>query len=246
MTHRIISILFLVYMAVSSMLLFLAALCIWGATAWFDRRLVALHMFTSFWACLYIWSMPAWSLEIRGRHLLRKGATYVLVSNHQSQLDILVAFRLFFPFKWVSKEEVFRLPFIGWNMRLNRYIPIRRGDRQSVRTMMTSCERALRRGSSVYFFPEGTRSRTGHLKAFKTGAFSLARKMKVPIVPIAISGTRQALPKYSLNFHGRHRLRIKVLEEIGWGELEGMSDEQVAEWIQARIAAHVDPPSAAC
>jgi 1-acyl-sn-glycerol-3-phosphate acyltransferase len=89
-------------------------------------------------------------------------------------LDILVLFRIYKHFKWVSKIENFRLPCIGWNMRLNRYIPLRRGDRESVRQMMDACETTLRAGSSIMMFPEGTRSKNGVLQPFKTGAFELA------------------------------------------------------------------------
>jgi 1-acyl-sn-glycerol-3-phosphate acyltransferase len=70
--------------------------------------------------------MPAWSVQVLDRHKIRKNVTYMVVSNHQSQLDILVAFRLFFHFKWVSKAQIFKLPFIGWNMVLNEYIKIER------------------------------------------------------------------------------------------------------------------------
>jgi hypothetical protein len=92
---------------------FVLALTIWLLTVPFDRRLVWLHMFTSFWACLYLWIVPAWSVTTAGRQKIRRGATYIVVSNHQSQLDILVAFHLFFPFKWVSKAEVFNCPSSG-------------------------------------------------------------------------------------------------------------------------------------
>jgi len=100
----------------------------------------------------------------------------MIVSNHQSQLDTLVAFGLFFPFKWISKAEVFRLPFIGWNMTLNRYIKLKRGDRKSIQKMMTECEKMISKGNSLYFFPEGTRSKTGIIKPFKPGAFILAKR----------------------------------------------------------------------
>ncbi len=196
-------------------------------------------MFTSFWACFYLWIMPAWSLKISGRQKLDRRAQYVIVSNHQSQLDILVAFRLFFPFKWVSKLEVFHLPFIGWNMYLNRYISLRRGDKDSIRQMMQACERALAEGCSVYFFPEGTRSQTDRLKPFKPGAFILAQQMHVPILPVVIDGTRAALPKYSLNFHGRHRIRLKVLDAVAPSEFADMSNEQLAETVRARFAAEL-------
>ena len=196
-------------------------------------------MFTSFWACLYLWTMPSWSVTAAGREKIRPDATYIVVSNHQSQLDILVAFRLFFPFKWVSKAEVFKLPFIGWNMTLNRYIRLKRGDKESIRQMMAACERALAQGCSVYFFPEGTRSRTGQMKPFKPGAFILAHKMKLPILVVAITGTQKALPKHSLNFHGRHAIRIEVLEEIPYATFAHLSVEQTADTVRQRIAAHV-------
>jgi len=196
-------------------------------------------MFTSFWACLYLWIVPAWSVTTAGRDKIRRDATYIVVSNHQSQLDILVAFHLFFPFKWVSKAEVFKLPFIGWNMVLNQYIRLKRGDKESIREMMAACEKALAQGCSVFFFPEGTRSKTGHMKPFKPGAFILAHQMKLPILAVAISGTQKALHKHSLNFHGRHAIRIEVLEEIPYASFAHLSVEDTAEKIRQRIAAHV-------
>ena len=197
-------------------------------------------MFTSFWACLYLWVMPAWSVTAAGREKIRRDTNYIVVSNHQSQLDILVAFRLFFPFKWVSKAEVFKLPFIGWNMVLNRYIRLKRGDKESIRSMMAACERALDQGCSVFFFPEGTRSKTGELRPFKPGAFILAHQKKLPILAIAINGTKNALPKHSINFHGHHPIRIEVLEEIPYEAFASMSVEQTAEMVRRKIADHVD------
>jgi 1-acyl-sn-glycerol-3-phosphate acyltransferase len=240
MINRIVAILFLAFMGISSALFFIIAVMIRLCTAPFDRRLTWLHQFTSFWACLYLWAMPAWSVTASGRKKIHRGATYVVVSNHQSGLDILVAFRLFFHFKWVSKIEMFRVPFIGWNMRLNRYIKIIRGEEESRRQMMADCERTLSEGSSVYFFPEGTRSRTGQLKPFKPGAFILAHKMKLPILAIAINGTKDALPKASLNFHGRHRFRIEVIGEIPYDSFANLSVAETAEMVRARIAEHVD------
>lgn len=196
-------------------------------------------MFTSFWACLYLWIMPSWSVRAAGRDKIRRGTNYIVVSNHQSQLDILVAFHLFFPFKWVSKAEVFKLPFIGWNMALNRYIRLKRGDKESIRQMMAACEDALARGCSVFFFPEGTRSKTGRMKPFKPGAFILAHQIKLPILAVAISGTQEALPKHSLNFHGRHDIRIEVLEEIPYEKFAQLSVEDTAEMVRQTIMPHV-------
>ena len=240
MLNRLISIGIITFIAVTSPLLFLVALALWLLTVCFDRRLASLHLFTSLWSSIYLWMVPAWRVTATGREKIRREATYVVVSNHQSQLDILVAFRLFFHFKWVSKAAVFKLPFIGWNMVLNRYIKIKRGRKDSIARMMQACEKSLAGGSSVYFFPEGTRSKTGFVKPFKHGAFTLAKKMKVPILPIVINGTKNALPKNSLNFHGRHDIRIRVLDEIPARQFIDMPVAEAAEMVRAKISGHVD------
>jgi len=199
-------------------------------------------MFTSFWACIYLWVMPAWSVTIKGREKIKKNECYVIVSNHQSQLDILVAFRIFFPFKWVSKTEVFRLPFIGWNMVLNRYIKLKRGDKKSITKMMKDCEKTLSEGNSIYLFPEGTRSKTGQLRSFKPGAFILAHKMKRSILVIAISGTQNALPKHSLKFHGSHDILIQVVDEIPYTAFKDLSVDETSEMVRTMIANHINNP----
>ena len=108
MINRVIAALFLIYIAVTSALFFVIALVIRVLTGPFDRRLVVLPQFSSFWACLYLWTMPAWRVTlVEEREKIRRRETYLIVSNHQSQLDILVAFRLFFPFKRVSKATPF-------------------------------------------------------------------------------------------------------------------------------------------
>jgi len=241
MLNRTIAVLFLVFFGLTSALLFMVALVIWALTVLVDRRLIMLHLFTSLWASLYLWSMPAWSVHVHDRRRDVWKRNYVLVSNHQSQLDILVAFHLFLPFKWVSKAEVFNLPFIGWNMRLNRYIKLNRGDKAGTARMFANCEKALAQGNSIFMFPEGTRSKTGELKPFKPGAFILAKRMGVPILPVVISGTNAALPKHSLNFHGRQQMRIKLLDPIPAGAFSDMPVEALAEMVRRRIAHNLDP-----
>lgn len=218
---------------------FVIALILRICTAPFDRRRTWLHMFTSFWASLYVWIVPAWKVTIVGKEKIDPRKAYVVVSNHQSQLDILIAFGLFFPFKWVSKAEVFRVPFIGWNMTLNGYIKIKRGDKQSTRKMLLDCEKAIAMGSSVFFFPEGTRSKSGELGIFRSGAFILAHNMKTPILAIAINGTKDALPKHSMNFHGSHRIQLEVIEEIPYDSFEHLSIEETSKMVRERISAHL-------
>jgi len=208
------SLLFWGFIVVSSLLLFPLALLIWAVTRPFDPRTRALHQFTCFWASLYTWLNPLWQVQITGKENIRPGATYVMVANHLSLVDILVLFRLFVPFSWVSKEENFRVPFIGWNMRLNGYIPLRRGDKASAAVMMDACRATLRSQTSIMMFPEGTRSRTGEMRDFKPGAFDLARQTGSPLLPIVLEGTSKALPKRGFVLRGRSDIRVAVLPEI--------------------------------
>src|SRR6185369_1806471 len=133
--RRLGSTLFWIFLVVTSILLFPLALLIWALTVLFDRRLILLHRFTCFWASLYTWLNPAWRVRIEGRDRIAPNTAYVMVANHQSLLDILVLFRLFVHYKWVSKIENFRVPCVGWNMSLNRYIKLRRGSRESIDAM---------------------------------------------------------------------------------------------------------------
>lgn len=206
---------------------FVGALVLWLVTVPFDRRLRWLHLYSCGWASFYTYVFPYWTTTVRNRERLRNDTAYVVVSNHQSLLDILVLFRLYRHFKWVSKEEIFRVPFIGWNMTLNRYIRIRRGDKQDAVRMMAACGEALETGSSIMIFPEGTRSLDGELREFRHGAFTLALRHKVPILPIVLDGTTDALPKYGVTLNNSVDIVIQVLEPIsvdGFADVEALRD----------------------
>ena len=229
------SLVFWGFVVLSSILLFPVAVLICLVTVLFDRRLVLLHRFTCFWASLYTWLNPLWPVTITGRENIRPGTTYVLAANHLSLLDILVLFRLFKDFKWVSKAEIFKVPLIGWNMSMNRYIRLQRGQRDSVVQMMKQAQQTLESGSSIMMFPEGTRSKSGELQRFKTGAFELALATGVPVVPIVISGTHNALPKHGFVLQGRHEIGVHVLAPV---DPIGTS-EQLCEQVRALIAEQV-------
>ena len=233
---HVLSLAFWAFLVLSSIALFPVAVLVWAVTAPFDRRLRVLHRFTCFWASLYTWLNPAWPVTVEGREHIDPRVAYVMVSNHQSLVDILVLFRLFRHFKWVSKIENFRIPLIGWNMHLNRYIPLVRGKRESVVRMMEMCEATLRAGSSVMIFPEGTRSLDGRLRAFKTGAFELAQRTRAPILPIALDGTARALPKRGYLLQGKHPITVRVLEPIEPASFAGASLDELTEHVRSVIA----------
>ena len=128
-----------VFVALTMPLFFLVALLIFLLTWPFDRRRVALHMWSCFWASFYIYANPLWRARIAGREKLPWRGPAVIVANHLSLVDILVLYGLYRPFKWVSKAELFKVPFVGWNMVLNDYVRLVRGDRESIRAMMLRC-----------------------------------------------------------------------------------------------------------
>ena len=211
---RLVSFGFWTLIVLTCPIFFLGAVVIWALTAPWDRRKVVLHLYSCAWATFYVAVSPLWRVRVTGReHLPWRGGA-VLVANHASLIDILALFGLFRPYKWVSKAENFKLPFVGWNMRLNGYVPLVRGDRESVVTMLAACSALLRAGSPVLFFPEGTRTRDGRLQPFKDGAFALAVVHGVPLIPIAVHGTGDALPKHGMVLEGRVDARVEVLAPI--------------------------------
>jgi len=238
--NRLIALAYLLFIAVTSIPFYLIAVAIWLFTLPFDPRLRLLHQFTSAWASLYLWIFPAWSVTIENRGLIDRDTTYVMVSNHQSLVDILVVFSLFTHFKWVSKKEVFSLPLIGWNMSLNRYVRLERGLQESVIKMYEACDHHLQAGSSIYMFPEGTRSATDQMREFKEGAFVLAQNNRVPLLLIAIDGSRDALPKHSLTFHGSHHITLSVLGEIPYQEFADTPPGELAAQVRAKIADFIE------
>ena len=227
-------------MTLSSVAMFPVALLCWLLTLPFDRRKVILHRLTCFWASLYTWLNPAWRVEVVGREKIDPNETYVMVANHQSLLDILVLFRLFRHFKWVSKVENFRIPFIGWNMYLNDYILLKRGIRSSSALMLRTCRENLDAGNSIMMFPEGTRSPTGKLRGFKVGAFDLAMDAERPVLPIVVHGTASALPKRGVILQGRHRIIIEVLDPIAYATFAEEETEDFMLRVRKLIGDHLE------
>lgn len=208
------SILFWGYLALSSIALFVVALCIFVLSYPIDRNGRLLHWYSAYWAAHYVRINPIWRLVLDGETAFDRRGPYVIVSNHQSFADILILYCTHLPFKWVSKSSVFKVPFIGWNMTLNRYVALQRGDKASIEKMAAACRAWLDRGVSVLLFPEGTRSPDGALGRFKSGAFRLARDARVPILPIVLDGTRDALPKHGLVMRASADCRVRILPPI--------------------------------
>ena len=212
--RRSFSVLFWAILVLSLPPWFLGALAVFLVTYPFDRNRKVLHLYSCAWAQSYLWLNPTWRLKVFGRQKLPWRGPAVLVANHESLADTLVLFGLYRPFKWVSKQSVFQVPFVGWNMYLNGYVGLVRGNSKSVAKMFADCELWLGRGVPVMIFPEGTRSPDGEVKAFKDGAFVLAARKDVPIFPIVLTGTARMLPKHGFVIRGTSNCEVHVLDPV--------------------------------
>jgi len=174
---------------------------------------------------------------VEGLENLDPGQPYIFAANHQSQFDIFaLQGYLGHDFRWLAKQELFRIPLFGPGMRLAGYIPV---DRTHGRQAMKSLEAAAKRiaaGTSVIIFPEGTRSRDGSLQPFKAGGMVLAIKAGVPLVPVAILGSHEVLPKGKL-LARPGRIVIRIGAPIATRDYQLKQKNELAERLRDAVAA---------
>lgn len=159
------------------------------------------------------WSMGLLTpmrVHVRGRENIDPDQSYVIVANHQSQYDIFVLYGwLGIDFRWVMKAELKKVPFIGTSMYKLGHVFIDRKNREKAWESIRAAKDKLVGGTSICFFPEGTRSNDGNLLPFKKGAFRLAAELGLPVLPVTVSGTHDILPNRTMAvFPGRAELII--------------------------------------
>lgn len=179
-----------------------------------DPKAKIRHAQCFWWADNIIRLNPFWQLTVKGLENIDHTRTYVIVANHQSLADIIVLYKNKMQFKWVAKESLFSVPFIGWNLSLCKHIKLERGNMGSIKKVYRQAAEWLRKDVSVLFFPEGTRSHTGEFNEFQNGAFKLALKEKRPILPISITGTADAIPRGSWIFKTKVHGILQILPPI--------------------------------
>jgi len=149
--------------------------------------------------CARIWArmiLGTSGIHVRvvGIENFEPGRAYIFCSNHLSLMDTPLVFGyLPVQFRVMAKKGLFQLPFLGWHLRRSGHLAVdRRNPKGAIRSFELAAQR-VREGMSLVFFPEGTRSRDGVMHDFKHGAFLLAIKAGVPVVPMSIRGTRECL-----------------------------------------------------
>ncbi len=181
---------------------------------------------------------PLWNFRVTGDLPPDPRHPYVVVANHESFADILLISHIPWEMKWLSKKENFNIPVAGWLMYMAGDVKLYRGDKNSSAKAMEQCKVWLGRKVSVMIFPEGTRAADGNLGQFKDGAFRLAIETQLPILPLAVSGTKEALANKHWRF-GRAEAECHVMDPI---DTTGMTmddmpalRDRVRDLIQAQV-----------
>jgi 1-acyl-sn-glycerol-3-phosphate acyltransferase len=209
-------------------ILFPVAFLMWVVTLPFDRERWITHWILVFQSILILSVIPVGRIRIEGRKKAIRGTTYVVISNHQSILDILLVNCLRYRYKWISKIENMKVPAVGWYLKMAGYITVDRGNDESKAAMREKSLACLQRGCSIMLFPEGTRSQNGEIGFFKRGAFQLAMQAEVPILPVVLDGTSDILPKHGFRINSGHRVRMRVLDPIKPSDFETTDPDVLA------------------
>lgn len=200
----------------------------------FDRERIALHYASKIWARGIFIINPLWRVNVIGRENIEKGKAYVVLVNHQSMMDIPLMYVLPFGFKWVSKKEVEKIPIFGTVLKMHGDISIERGTVKSASQLFEQgCER-LAHGTSINIFPEGTRSKTGEIGRFKEGAFILAQKAAVDILPCVSVGTGTILKGWQLRMP--HKFTVKILPPVKAEYIASKRAKELAIELQATMS----------
>jgi 1-acyl-sn-glycerol-3-phosphate acyltransferase len=208
---------------------------IYVTTVPFDPGRYAVGRFLRLSAVVCVAINPLWRFRTSGVRITDPRRPYVAVSNHESYADIFLISHLPWEMKWLSKEEILRIPIFGWMMRMAGDIGVSRRDASSRRRALVECRDRLDKKVSVIILPEGTRSPDGELLPFRDGAFELAIAAGCPILPIAVAGTRGAMPKGSFLFN-RTVAEVRVLEPIETTGLTADDVPHLRDRVRARIA----------
>ena len=201
----------------------------------FDKQRKVVHAQCFWWANALIGLNPYWNVCVSGLENIDKHKTYVMVANHQSLADIVVMYKTHMQFKWVVKNSLFKVPFIGWCLWLGKHIKLSRGRFGSIKKVYREAASWLKKDMSVLFFPEGTRSETGRMNEFRNGAFKLAIREKKSILPISISGTREAISKGSWIFKTKVSAKLTILPLIDTADFQQGDFVRLKDIVYAKL-----------
>jgi len=181
---------------------------------------------------------PGIRVTVEGTGKIRTDGSYIFVSNHLSYMDTpVVLSHVPVQFRFLAKAGLFQIPFLGWYLSRGGHVPVPREDpRAAVRILTRAAEIIRARGISLLIFPEGGRAQDGVLQEFRDGAAYLAIKAQVPLVPLALIGTREVLPMGGKVFH-RHPVLLRIGDPIPTAGMILRDRRALTQTARERIAA---------
>lgn len=182
---------------------------------------------------------PGWRVHLSGETIEDPRHPYVVVSNHQSMADIPVVSHLPWEMKWIGKEVLFKIPVIGWMMHLSQDIQVDRASARSGAVALITAQKVLAQKCSIMIFPEGTRTLDGRVRPFADGAFHLAIRARVPIIPVALDGTFDCIPKNSWKFGKPSDIFLKVLPPIDTSDFTVDRVAELRDLVRTKIMEQV-------
>lgn len=223
MKQRITSILVWIYWTICFCLSLIIITALFIITWPFDKYRKIPNYILKLLGWLVLRPIPTWNFEIDIPDELNLNQPTLVVANHQSFLDIPLLYLLPWNMKWVTKKSMRKIPILGWMITMTGHIPI---DRKSLRSFqaLDRLIEPIRRGIPGMIFPEGTRSRDGHVQRLKRGAFRLALTHDLQIMPVVISGGFRAMPPGSWKFRFHNKFTISVLTPVPASEFENEND----------------------
>lgn len=197
------------------------------------------------WGKLILWITPV-MIERTGLEHIEAHQSYVVIANHQSTYDILVVYGyLPLDFKWVMKIELRKMPFVGFACEKMGHIYVDRRNRQASIKAMQSARKKLVDGTSVFFFPEGTRSCGAELKPFKKGAFRMAEDLQLPILPVTIEGADQVMKSGGLLITPG-RIKLAFHEPVPVADINRLGSAEIRARAERIIANGLEEEQMAC
>lgn len=187
------------------------------------RNAEFVHRVQQFWSRSF-YRLMFLPVTVEGLEHIQPGQSYVFVSNHQSMFDVWLIYGwLPVIFKWLMKAELRKVPFVGIACKAAGHIFVDRKNPKAAMESMENIKKQLKDGVCTVIFPEGTRTKDGQVGRFKRGAFQIALDLKLPIIPISLSGCYDVLPK-GKPFVYRRPVRMYVGEPIDITQFENNND----------------------
>ena len=227
-----LSILYYIWLAAICTVVLVLSVAVLALTYPFQKSRRIVHEMSRYLALSFLLPFPR---RVEVLENVDRRERYVIVLNHQAKKDIGALYHLPLNFRWVSKREVFRIPFFGQFLLVHGDICIDRGHAaEALEQLVRDGKKWISRGASVAIFPEGTRSKDGEIHRFKAGAFTLAKEAGAEILPVVLDGAKTLLKK-NLAFNWGSRITVRVLPPVPAERVAALETHELMQEVHERM-----------